>query len=76
MHSEIIPNFVSIGEWTTRSGVSRSRTYELLASGELKARKVGRRTLIDLHAGLTWLNEQPAPKIALPLAKHERSEML
>lgn len=76
MNEEIVPNFVTISEWVVRSGVSRSRTYELLASGHLEARKVGRRTLLDLRAGLAWLDAQPAPKISLPFAKRRPAEFV
>lgn len=76
MQTEFTPNFVSIAEWCFRSGISRSRTYELLATGDIKAHKVGRRTLIDLKAGLAWLDAQPAPKIALEFAKRPGAEVL
>lgn len=76
MTVEITPHFVSIADWVVRSGISRSRTYELIAEGKLQARKVGRRTLIDLKAGLAWLDDQPAPKIALPLSRRGRQEVL
>ena len=36
MKADIMPNFVSIPEWCLRSGISRSRTYELLATGDIK----------------------------------------
>ncbi len=76
MKAEITPNFVTVAEWCLRSGISRSRTYELLAADDIKARKVGRRTLIDLKAGLAWLDAQPAPKIALAFAKRPGAEVL
>ena len=71
-----VPDFVSIPTWIKRRGISRSKTYELLAAGELTARKVGRRTLIDLKAGLAWLDARPAPAIAMPFAKRPRTELL
>lgn len=76
MQNEITPNFVTVPEWIARSGISRSRTYELLGTGDLRARKVGRRTLIDLRAGLAWLDAQPAPRISLPYAKRTQAEVL
>jgi hypothetical protein len=48
----------------------------LIAAGELSARKVGRRTLIDLRAGLAWLDEQPAPKIAVSVTKRPHGELV
>ena len=76
MPDEIIPHYVTISDWVVRSGISRSRTYELIAAGELSARKVGRRTLIDLRAGLAWLDEQPAPKIAVSVTKRPHGELV
>ena len=76
MESENGPDFVTIPAWVRRTGISRSKTYELLAAGELTARKVGRRTLIDLKAGLAWLDARPAPAIAMPFAKRPRTELL
>ncbi len=76
MSQDSAPDFVSIPTWVKRTGISRSKTYELLAAGELSARKVGRRTLIDLRAGLAWLDAQPVPKISMPFAKRPRAELL
>lgn len=76
MQNEITPNFVTISEWIARSGISRSRTYELLGSGDLRARKVGRRTLIDLRAGLAWLDAQPAPRISVPHVRRTHVKVL
>ena len=57
--NDAIPAFAPIPEWVKLSGVSRSATYERLNSGELKAKKVGNRTLIGVAAGLRWLNAAP-----------------
>ncbi len=49
----------SINEVVELTGVSRSRLYELIAAGELRTRKLGRRTLV-LSADLTqWLSSLP-----------------
>jgi excisionase family DNA binding protein len=60
------PQFATISNWTSLSGISRAQTYNLLADGRLRAVKVGSRTLIDVPAGLAWLKAQPAAKITLP----------
>ncbi|MAI89212.1 MAG: hypothetical protein CBB65_01850 [Hyphomonadaceae bacterium TMED5] len=57
--SKLRPAFATIKDWVTISGISRSKTYELLNIGDLKAVRVGGRTLIDVEAGLDWLGQQP-----------------
>jgi excisionase family DNA binding protein len=49
----------SIGEVVDLTGIGRTRLYEVIAAGELRTKKLGRRTLIlaaDLSA---WLNSLP-----------------
>jgi hypothetical protein len=58
------PAFAPLEKWIEFSGVSRSRCYELMASGDLVARKLNNRVLIDVHAGLEFLNSLPTPDIA------------
>lgn len=50
-------------DWCAISGMSRRKTYEELGNGNLKAIKVGTRTLIDVEAGLAWLRTLPAAQI-------------
>lgn len=45
------------------TGMSRSVTYEALGRGDLRAIKLGTRTLIDVEAGLAWLASMPAAEI-------------
>lgn len=52
MSSEQSSNFVTIREWTVKTGISRAKTYELLGTGDLQGRKVGTRTLINFVHGL------------------------
>jgi hypothetical protein len=54
------PLFVSISDWVKISSISRSETYARLKTGELRARKIGTKTLIDLKAGLEWIERLPA----------------
>jgi hypothetical protein len=53
-------------DWRVISGMSRRTTYEELGRGNLKAIKVGARTLIDVEAGLAWLRSLPPAKIRAP----------
>ena len=53
-------------DWRIISGMARRTTYEKLGTGELKAIKVGTRTLIDVEAGLAWLRSLPVAQIRPP----------
>lgn len=55
--------FASIADWSRISGMGRSSIYEALGGGNLRARKVGARTLIDVQHGLAWLNSLPRATI-------------
>jgi hypothetical protein len=44
--------------------MSRSTTYEALGRGELRAIKLGVRTLIDVEHGLAWLGSMPVAQIS------------
>jgi hypothetical protein len=57
------PHFATIPTWCAISGQSRTRVYLAIAAGELIARKDGRRTLIDVQAGLARMANLPAAKI-------------
>jgi hypothetical protein len=57
------PKYCSIADWGAISGMRRSSTYEALGRGDLRAIKVGSRTLIDVEAGLAWLASMPAAEI-------------
>jgi len=41
-------------------GISRSKAYEEIAAGRLKAVKCGTRTLVTYASGEAWLNSLPA----------------
>ncbi|WP_428487219.1 helix-turn-helix domain-containing protein [Rhodopila sp.] len=60
------PKFTTIDNWIVMSGMGRRSVYEYLGSGELKAVKVGSRTLIDVEAGLAWLRSRPPAVIRAP----------
>jgi hypothetical protein len=59
----LTPKYAPIPNWCDLSGMSRSSTYEKLGNGNLKAIKVGTRTLIDVEHGLNWLASMPAAEI-------------
>jgi hypothetical protein len=57
------PRFATIKAWCQLSGMSPRNTYRHIAWNNLKAHKVGARTLIDVDSSLAWIRSQPAPKI-------------
>jgi hypothetical protein len=63
------PNYATIDDWCAISGISRRVTYDRLGAGDLKAVKVGGRTLVDVDAGLAWMRSLPAPVIRAPRQK-------
>lgn len=59
---------LTIEEARTATGLSRGKIYEYINSGELKARKLGKRTLIlktDLEAFLSGLKTYAPQKQAV-----------
>jgi hypothetical protein len=52
--------------------MGRSSVYEALGRGDLKAIKLGVRTLIDVEAGLAWLGSMPAAKITTGRSRRPR----
>ena len=62
------PKFAPIPRWCAISGMSRTATYNALGRGDLKAVKVGSRTLLDVEAGLSWLQSLPPAQIRAPKA--------
>jgi hypothetical protein len=57
------PKFATIEAWCRLSFMSPRNTYRHLAWGNLRAFKVGRRTLIDVDHGLAWIRSLPTAKI-------------
>jgi hypothetical protein len=54
-----MPAFATVPTWCALSGQTRTKAYEALAAGYLKAVKNGRTTLVDVPAGLDWLRSLP-----------------
>jgi hypothetical protein len=60
------PKYGPIDSWCEYTGMGRRSTYDYLGTGELKAIKVGARTLIDFEHGLAWLSSRPPAVIRAP----------
>ena len=56
------PAFATVADFCRLSGVGRTSLYDALKSGHVPARKLGARTLIDVAAGLAWIESLPAYK--------------
>jgi len=57
--------YATILAWCRLSGMGRSASYEALGRGDLRAIKLGTRTLIDVPHGLAWLATLPAASVRL-----------
>ena len=57
------PQFATIATWCALTGMSRRVVYEQLGLGNLKAIKVGARTLVDVPHGLAYMRSLPPAKI-------------
>jgi hypothetical protein len=68
------PAYATIEGWSLMTGMSRRSTYRALACGDLKAIKLGTRTLIDVEHGLAWLRSLPAAKIHAPSQRQSKAE--
>ena len=66
MSGEIGVKFATIDTWIRISGVGRTTTYQWLAAGRLKAKKAGKRLLIDVEDGLREVRALPDADIRLP----------
>jgi hypothetical protein len=56
-------SYETIDIWKLRSGMSTDAVYKALSRGDLKAVKLGKRTMIDVQHGLAWLASLPAARI-------------
>lgn len=65
MDDNPLPVYASIPRWCDITDMGRTATYEALGRGDLRAVKIGRRTLIDVQHGLVWIRSRPAPQINL-----------
>lgn len=65
IETKTLPAFVSIADWLHVSGMGRTSTYHALSRGDLRAHKIGSRTLIDVQHGLAWMRSQPLAAISI-----------
>ena len=49
----------SIAEFCALTGIGRTKVYEEILAGRLKAKKAGSRTLITAESGKSWLDSLP-----------------
>jgi hypothetical protein len=63
------PKYAQLPVWQRISGLGRSKSYEMLGTGELRGIKVGRRLLIDIEAGLAALAAMPTARIHPPVRR-------
>jgi hypothetical protein len=57
--SEVKVKFAPLPRWCQISGIGKTTTYYWLAAGRLKAKKAGKRLLIDVEHGLKAIKELP-----------------
>jgi hypothetical protein len=55
--------------WCAISGFGRSKTYEYIARGRLRAKKLDNRTLIHVPSGLAFMASLPDARITTGLSK-------
>ena len=55
-----LPELLTIPEFCAWARIGRTKLYEEIGSGALRALKVGRRTLITRDDAADWLSAQPA----------------
>ena len=58
MRPNIEPEWLSVKDLMTLTGLGRTKCYELVASGELEAIKVGRAVRVSRASYLEWVRRQ------------------
>src|SRR3954466_8786570 len=58
------PAYMAIPTWCAFTGMTRTGVYEAVAFGKLATIKVGKKRLVDVEQGLTWLRSLAAAKAA------------
>ena len=53
------PAAYSINSFTAKFNIGRTKTYEEIKKGRLKARKIGTRTIIAHEDAMVWFNALP-----------------
>ncbi len=54
-----LPAFCTLAEWYELSGMRQTMTFAKIKTGDIKVRKLGRRTLVDVAASMAWLRALP-----------------
>jgi excisionase family DNA binding protein len=54
-----LPELLTVADFVARYRVSRTATYRLFTSGALRAKKVGRRTMIARSDADRWVSSLP-----------------
>jgi hypothetical protein len=60
-----------IKEWCEISGLGRTVTYQRIALGNLRAKKVGRRTLVHVPSGLDFIESLPDANLTTGLSRRQ-----
>ncbi len=60
------PAYATVPGWCAVSGMKRTTTYHEISRGNLRAIKLGARTLVDVAHGLAWLARLPLATVAPP----------
>lgn len=58
-HEPTDPLFVTIDGATKIAAIGRTRLYELINSGHIRAKKLGARTLVEADSLRTFMNSLP-----------------
>ena len=66
-----VDGYVTLQGWMAISAMSRDATYKALSRGNLKAKKLGRRIVIDLAHGLEYMRSLPDADIRLASAPRQ-----
>lgn len=59
------PAYATVPGWCAISGMKRTTTYHEISQGNLRAIKLGARTLVDVAHGLAWLATLPLARVTM-----------
>jgi excisionase family DNA binding protein len=65
------PKYCSITQLCALTGMGRRTVYDLLGSGDLRAIKLGAKTLVDVEYSLAYLRSRPPAAIRPPRPRHQ-----
>ena len=61
-----------IDKWCAISGFGKTKTYEHLALGHLRAKKMGKRTLVHIPSGLAFIESLPDAEMTTGLSRRRQ----